>query len=101
MLRKTDQTQLTALQSPNTFFFFILIFPTCSRLTSCDLTHGGDGRVVGRDSAQGLGLHRGVSRDAQHQGEQPLVPPERLLGQLAARQGGGEGQVQLEEKGRR
>lgn len=63
--------------------------------TSGDLTHGGDGRVVGRDAPQGLGLHRGMAGDAQHQGEQALVPAEGLLGQLAARQGGGQWQMEL------
>lgn len=33
-------------------------------LTSSDLTHGGDGGVVWRDAAEGLGLHGGVAGDA-------------------------------------
>lgn len=39
-----------------------------------------------------------MARDAQYQGKQALVPAEGLLGQLAAGQGRGEGQVQLQQE---
>lgn len=64
-------------------------------LTSSDLTHRGDWRIIRWDTTQGFGLHRGIARNPQHQGEQTLVPPERLLGQLATRQRGGERQMEL------
>lgn len=66
--------------------------------TSSDLTHGGDGRVVGRDASEGFGLHWSVPGDPQHQSEQALVPAEGLLGQLAPRQRGGQRQVELEDR---
>lgn len=67
----------------------------CPR-TSGNLTHGGDWRIVGRDATEGFGLHRSISRDAQHQSEQTLVPAEGLLGQLATRQWGGQREVELD-----
>lgn len=66
--------------------------------TSGDLAHLRDGGVVGGDAAQLLGVGRGRPRQPQHQRKQPLVPAEGLLGQLAAGQGGVQGQVKLWEK---
>lgn len=66
--------------------------------TSGDLTHRGDWRIIRRDATEGFGLHRSVARNAQHQSEQTLVPAERLLGQLATRQRGGERQMELDGK---
>lgn len=65
-------------------------FPTAS-----DFTHGSDGRIVRRDATEGFGLYRSIAGDPQHQSEQALVPTEGLLGQLAAWQRGGEGQMEL------
>lgn len=65
-------------------------FPTAS-----DFTHGSDGRIVRWDAAEGFGLYRSIAGDPQHQSEQALVPTEGLLGQLAAWQRGGEGQMEL------
>lgn len=64
--------------------------------TSSDLTHRGDRRIIWWDAAEWLGLHRSVTRNAQHQSEETLVPAERLLGQLAAWQRRGERKVELE-----
>lgn len=66
--------------------------------TSGDLAHLRDGGVVCGDAAQLLGVGRGRPRQPQHQRKQPLVPAEGLLGQLAAGQGGVQGQVKLWEK---
>lgn len=63
--------------------------------TSSDLTHRSDGRIIGWDAANWFRLHRGIARNAQHQGEQTLVPAERLFGQLATRQRSGERQMEL------
>lgn len=67
--------------------------------TSGDLTHLRDGGVVGGDAAQLLRVGCGCPRQPQHQCKQPLVPAEGLLGQLAAGQGGVQGQVKLWDKG--
>lgn len=63
--------------------------------TAGDFTHGSDGRIVRRDATEGFGLYRSIAGDPQHQSEQALVPTEGLLGQLAAWQRGGEGQMEL------
>lgn len=67
--------------------------------TSGDFTHLRDGRLICGDAAELLVVWRGCSRQSQDQSKQPLVPAERLFGELAASQRGVQGQVQLHHSG--
>ncbi len=61
--------------------------------TSSDLTHLGDSRLISGHAAQLLAVGHGHSWQPQHQGEESLVPAERLLSQLTTRQRGIQRQV--------